>query len=151
MKEGERVAGEAFQTDFPDLKGFIKQLDMLDDNVNKSVRKNIKKGAGFIMSEQKRLIEGTAQFLADAIEMGDIYFTKNGTIGITTGYQYDAFNYEDTARKKYRTHTVSRHGIVHDGDYWQYADKEHAGVIGLMFEFGRPGKSSAHHRLRLYQ
>lgn len=140
------MAAETFQTDLPDLQGFIKSLDLLDDNVNKSVRKNIKKGAGLIMSEQKRLIEGTAQWLADCIEMGVVYVTKNGTIGVTTGYQYDAFNYEDTARKKYRTHTVSRQGIVHDADYWRYADKEHAGVIGLMFEFGRPGKSIAHHR-----
>ena len=109
------MAAETFQTDLPDLQGFIKQLDLLDDNVNKSVRENIRKGGGVICAEQKRLAEAINPKLADAIDLSRVYVTKKGVIGITSGYQADAFKTD--------------------------AEGFNPGVVGVTYEFGRPGGS----------
>lgn len=108
-------ANDVFQTDLPDLQGFMRELDMLNDNVNQSARKGMKKGADIIMKEQQRQISGKSGRCAKAIKKSKVYTTKKGAIGVTTGYQADAFC-ED-------------------------ADGFNPGVVGTMFEFGRPGQS----------
>ena len=148
-------------SEFDDLQSFINELDLLDDEINESLRIAMHQCGNMIAAEQKRLADQTGiDFLSSAISVGEVkarvsedhqypwggtYSTDN-VISITSGYHEDAFNYEDTKAKHFRTHTVSRQGIVHDGDYWKYSDKAKPGVIGLTYEFGRPGKSSAHHR-----
>lgn len=109
------MAAETFQTDLPDLQGFIKSLDLLDENVNRSVRENICKGGGVICAEQKRLAESINPKLADAIDLSRVYVTKKGVIGITSGYQADAFKTD--------------------------ADGFNPGIVGSTYEFGRPGGS----------
>lgn len=107
---------EIFDTDLPDLDSFIKQLDLLDDNVNAAVRKGMNEGADIILAEQRRRADVTGvPFLARHINKGAVYTTKRGSIGITTGYQSEAFKPD--------------------------ADGKNAGVIGLTYEFGRPGQS----------
>lgn len=142
------MSEEMFSTDMPDLESFIRQLDMFDDEQNKVILETMHDIGNNIEHSQKRLISKSkvADLLIDAIEQSSIYTNKNGVICVSVGYHTDVFNYKDTERKQFRTHTVSRQGIVHDADYWMYADREHAGVIGLTYEFGRPGKSAPHHR-----
>lgn len=107
---------EIFDTDLPDLQGFIKELDLLDENVNAAVRQGMHKGADIILAEQRRRADVTGvPFLARHINKGAVYTTKRGSIGITTGYQSEAFKPD--------------------------ADGKNAGVIGLTYEFGRPGQS----------
>lgn len=107
---------DTFNSDIPDLQGFIKELDLLDENVNAAVRQGMHKGADIILAEQRRRADATGvPFLARHINKGAVYTTKRGSIGITTGYQSEAFKPD--------------------------ADGKNAGVIGLTYEFGRPGQS----------
>ena len=101
---------DIFSSDIPDFKS----LDMLDENVNKATREGLNKCADIIVNAQKRHISSKSQRLANAISKGKIYVTKKGSIGISTGYHSKAF-------KK-------------DKDGFQ------AGIVGMVFEFGRPGK-----------
>ena len=105
---------DTFSSDIPDFSKFMKSLDMLDENVNKATRNGLNKGADIIVNAQKRHISSKSQRLANAISKGKIYVTKKGNIGISTGYHAKAF-------KK-------------DKDGFQ------AGIVGMVFEFGRPGK-----------
>lgn len=105
---------DIFSSDIPDFSKFMKSLDMLDENVNKATREGLNKGADIIVNAQKRHISSKSQRLANAISKGKIYVTKKGNIGISTGYHAKAF-------KK-------------DKDGFQ------AGIVGMVFEFGRPGK-----------
>lgn len=107
---------DTFISDIPDLQGFIKELDLLDENVNAAVRQGMHEGADIILAEQKRRADATGVlFLARHINKGAVYTTKRGSIGITTGYQSEAFKPD--------------------------ADGKNSGVIGLTYEFGRPGQS----------
>lgn len=105
---------DIFSSDIPDFSKFMKSLDMLDENVNKATREGLNKGADIIVNAQKRHISSKSQRLANAISKGKIYVTKKGNIGISTGYHAKAF-------KK-------------DKDGFQ------AGMVGMVFEFGRPGQ-----------
>lgn len=105
---------ELFSVELPDLQGFIRQLDMLDNGVNKAVRTAMHKGAEVICAEQKRLAGAISQRLADEISTSSVYVTKKGYIGITSGYQADAFSVKDGFNP---------------------------GIVGTMYEFGRPGQS----------
>lgn len=157
-----------FSMEMPDIQGLIKQLDLMNEYANQEVRDGLHEAAEMICREQKRL--APYSFLKDAITVGKIKLrnpytqivqtdssnimlhnkatkqTYAGVLSITTGYHANAFNYEQTKNHDRRTYTVSRSGIVHDGDYWKQASKEKPGVIGMTYEFGRPGKSSTHHR-----
>lgn len=107
---------DIFETDLPDLQGFIRQLDLLDENVNAAVRKGMDEGADIILAEQRRRADATGvPFLARHIGKGKIYSTKRGSLGITTGYQAEAFGADENGKN--------------------------VGVVGLTYEFGRPGQS----------
>ena len=107
---------DAFYCDLPDLQGFIRQLDLLDGNVNAAVRQGMNEGADIILAEQRRRADATGvPFLARHIGKGRIYSTKRGGLGITTGYQAEAFGADE--------------------------DGKNVGVVGLTYEFGRPGQS----------
>lgn len=105
-------ADETFSMDLPDIQGFIKTLDLMNENVNKSVRNGLHRGANIILAEQKRLAPSKLN-LSHYISKGNIYTTKNGTLGIAIGYMSDTFK-ED-------------------------ANGFNAGVVGMTYEFGRPG------------
>lgn len=111
------MSGVIFSSDMPDLDGFIKKLDMFDEEANKAVRTAMHSGADVIMREQKRLISGKSERLAAAISKSKVYATKNGSIGVSTGYQGGAFKTN--------------------------GDGFNPGIVGMVFEFGRPGSSSA--------
>ena len=106
------MADELFSTELPDIQALIKTLDVFNENVNKAVREGINKGADIILAEQKRL---APEKLSEYISKGKLYVTKKGVVGITTGYQANAFKPDENG-------------------------KNH-GVIGMVYEFGRPGKS----------
>lgn len=106
--------------DFPDLDAFIKKLDLLDKNVNAALREGLNAGADIIRDEQRRRISGKSAVLAHNINKGSIYTTARGTLGIKTGYQKEAFE--------------------------QDGEGTSPGLRGMIFEFGRPGHSSAPRR-----
>lgn len=148
---------------FSSLQSLVNKLDLLNNGVNQALRGAMHKAGNVILKEQRRLADETGvPFLSPAITVGQVKarvsktkmlpwgetVNSDNVISITIGYHENAFNYTDTARKQFRTHTVSRHGIVHDGDYWKQASKSKPGIIGMTYEFGRPGTSSAHGRNR---
>lgn len=156
------VGERAFLTsEMFDIQSMIQQLDLFNERTNEALRTAMHKSGSVIQKEMQRFADQTGvDFLSPAITVGKVKARKaknvtlpwgatsrtDNVIGITVGYHPSAFNYQDTANQRYRTHTVSRNGVVHDGDYWKLASKQSPGVIGLMYEFGRPGKSPAHHR-----
>lgn len=103
-----------FSMEMPDIQSLIKKLDMMNENVNKAVRDAMQDGANIIVNEQKRLAPDKLD-LAGHISKSKLYVTKKGVIGITTGYQPNAFEPDEN-------------GINH-------------GIVGMTYEFGRPGKS----------
>lgn len=105
---------DTFSSDIPDFSKFMKSLDMLDENVNKATREGLNKGADIIVNAQKRHISSKSQRLADAIKKGSIYTTKKGSVGISTGY--------------------------HAGSFKKDKDGFSPGMVGMVFEFGRPGQ-----------
>ena len=116
LERGDTISADVtFSTELPDFSELIKKLDMFDENVNKAVRSALNEGADMIVAEQKRLISGKSERLAENISKSRIYTTKKGRIGISAGYQPDAFEYD--------------------------ADGFNPGVVGMVHEFGRPGQS----------
>ena len=92
----------------------IRQLDLTDENVNKAVRSGLHQAADKIMKAQKQLIAGKSQRLANAVTKSSIYVTKKGVVGVSIGYHSSAFK-------------TDQNGF-------------NAGIVGTVFEFGRPGK-----------
>lgn len=109
-------ADETFSMDTPDLEGFIKELDMFDDNVNKALRSALHEAGNEICQAQRRMIQWKSQRLSDAISTGKVFVTKGGALGITSGYQSGAFEEDSTGFN--------------------------AGLVGMVTEFGRPGQSA---------
>ena len=108
------MADEFFSAELPDIQGFIKNLDLMDENINKAVRDGLHKGADIILAEQKRLAPSKLN-LSDYISKGNVYVTKKGVLGVAVGYLSDAF-------------VPDENNVNH-------------GVIGALYEFGRPGQS----------
>jgi len=104
---------EFITCDFPDLDGFIKQLDLFDENVNKALRNAMSASADMIVAAQRRLISSKSMRLAAHITKGGIEVTKNGVLTVRTGYQDEAFKTD--------------------------SEGFNPGVVGMVFEFGRPG------------
>lgn len=102
--------------DFPNLDAFIKQLDLTKENVNKALRAAMYTGADMIKNEQKRLISGKSRRLSAAIDKSEIEVTKSGSLKVTSGYQADTFETDDNGFNP--------------------------GVVGMTYEFGRPGQSN---------
>lgn len=103
---------DGFSMDFDGLGNFIEKLNLLDDNVNAAVRTGIHEGAALIEAEQKRLAPNKT---ASAIKTGNIYTTKKGKLKVDVGYLSDSFKKNENG----------------DG----------LGLIGTIYEFGRPGSS----------
>lgn len=110
------MSEEAFSTDMPDLEGFIKELDMFDENVNRALRTALHTAGDMIGQAQKRLVLSKSKRLAAAISTSRVYTTKDGALGITSGYQAGAFQEDSTGFN--------------------------AGLVGMVTEFGRPGQSA---------
>lgn len=119
--------------DFPNLDAFIKQLDLMNANVNRALRNSLKHCGKMIAGSQKRKIRYKSKRLADAIGEGEIFITENGALGIKVGYQPWTFDvdYEDV-------------------DYENDVSTK-IGVIGMVFEFGRPGQSAERSSLTTYR
>lgn len=105
-----------FKAELPDIQTFIRNLNLLDENINKAVRDGLHKGAERIASAQRRLAPYN---LSQYIAAGDIYVTKKGNLGVICGYV--GIDYKEL------------HGLTHSVSPF---------VLGRIFEFGRPGNSS---------
>lgn len=116
------MSEEIFTSELPDLKGLMGKLDAMDEESNKAIRKGIDRGGNVILAEQKRLIRGKSKRLEKALKKSKLIVGKKGTVGVSTGYQEDCFSTEES----------------HGEQYWK---KESDGVMGLTYEFGRPGES----------
>lgn len=122
------MSEEAFSMDIPDLEGFIRELDMFDENVNKALRVALHEAGNMICQAQKRMILSKPRAkpdrksnlrlvkLADAIKTSRVYTTKSGALGITSGYQAGSFKTD--------------------------SEGFNPGLVGVVTEFGRPGTSS---------
>lgn len=102
--------------DIPDLDGFIRDLDLTKDEVARAIPKAMQQGAKKIVAEQQRLIRDTSKRCAAAIGYSGVFSDKRGKFGVSCGYLSDAFAKKD-------------------------ADGSNPGVIGVMYEHGRPGSS----------
>ena len=109
------MSEEIFSTNMPDLEGFIKELDLFDDNVNRALLTALHTAGDMIGQAQKRLVLSKSKRLAAAISTSDVYTTKDGALGITSGYQSSAFKSD--------------------------SDGFNPGLVGMVTEFGRPGES----------
>ena len=105
----------AFTSDMPDLEGFIKELDLFDENVNRALRTALHTAGDMIGQAQKRLVLPKSKRLAAAISTSRVYTTKDGALGITSGYQAGAFQEDSTGFNP--------------------------GLVGMVTEFGRPRSS----------
>lgn len=117
-------AEEVFHSELPDIRSMIKKLDAFDERANKVIRDGINRGGDIILAEQRRLIgsQKVGKRLSKAIKKSRLTVSKKNKkfVSVSMGYQEDSFN-------------------VGSGDkYWQ---KESDGIIGLTYEFGRPGQS----------
>ena len=104
---------EIFSTELPDIQKFIKDLDLLDENVNSAVRNAMHTAADIVVNEQKRLLVSNHPRLVKYVTKGNLKVSKKGNITIDCGYQAEAFK--------------------------TYEDKTNMGVYGAAVEFGRPG------------
>lgn len=112
------MSDAVFSMDMPDLQSLIKKLDMFDTKQNEALREALHRVGQNMQQAQKRRI-GSAKGgdkLSEAITVSKVYTTKNGTLGITSGYQETAFKTD--------------------------SEGFNPGIVGAMREFGRPGKSS---------
>lgn len=114
-----------FSMDFSDLGQLIKELDMFDERCNHAVLNAIHKAGDMIEAEQKRIISDVSKELPNFIMQGNVYLTKKDTVGITVGYQSNVFEYDENGFNP--------------------------GIVGTMFEFGRPGKSNNSRRSDKYR
>lgn len=117
-------AEEVFHSELPDIRSMIKKLDAFDERANKAIRDGINRGGDIILAEQRRLIgsQKVGKRLSKAIKKSRLTVSKKNKnfVSVSMGYQEDSFK-------------------VGMGDkYWQ---KESDGIIGLTYEFGRPGQS----------
>lgn len=119
------MSDDFFQMEMPDLDGFIRELDLLNEQVSEAVREGMHEGAEIVAREQRA--EAAAAgivFVADYIDISDVYSSQRGSLGISTGFMPRAFE-------------------QHDG--------KQPGVVGLTYEFGRPGQSRNRSRDTMYQ
>lgn len=108
---------EIFTSTLPNIQGFIKELDLMDENVNAAAKSGIHQGAEIIKAEQQRLITPKSKRLAKAISSSRVTSSKKGIAYIRSGYLESAFSTD--------------------------SDGFNPGVVGTMYEFGRPGSSEA--------
>ena len=106
-----------FSMEMPDIQGLIKQLDLMNEYANQELRDGLHEAAEIIYREKKRLVPDKLDF-SEHISKSKLYVTKQGVIAITIGYQPNAFEPDED-------------GINH-------------GIVGMTYEFGRPGKSPQH-------
>lgn len=111
------MSNEFFSMEMPDIQGFIKKLDMYDQQQNETLLTALHKVGDNMKQAQKRRISGVkvGDKLSEYITCGDVYTTEKGSLGIRSGYQAGAFKKD--------------------------SDGFNPGVVGMTWEFGRPGQS----------
>lgn len=111
------MSNEFFSMELPDLDGFIKKLDMYDQQQNEALRTALHQVGDNMKQAQKRRISGVkvGDKLSEYITCGAVYTTEKGSLGIRSGYQAEAFKTD--------------------------SDGFNPGVVGMTWEFGRPGQS----------
>lgn len=121
------MSDAVFSMDMPDLQSLIKKLDMFDTKQNEALREALHRVGQNMQQAQKRRISSVkgGDKLSDAITVSKVYTTKNGTLGITSGYQETAFKTD--------------------------SEGFNPGIVGAMREFGRPGKCSQRSKPKMKQ
>ena len=119
-----------FSTETPDLKSLIDSLDMMKDYQRTALIDGMHEAGNIIIAEQKRLISGKSKRLEQAI----------GHDGVGSYKESDIFN-PVTLEKDNRSAYYIRCGYLEDA-FETDKDGFNPGVIGLMYEFGRPGESN---------
>lgn len=111
------MSNEFFSMEMPDLDGFIKKLDMYDRQQNEALRTALHQVGDNMKQAQRRRISGVkaGDKLSEFITRGEVYTTKKGSLGIRSGYQAGAFKTD--------------------------SEGFNPGVVGMTWEFGRPGQS----------
>ena len=111
------MSNEFFSMELPDLDSFIKKLDMYDRQQNEALRTALHQVGDNMKQAQKRRISGVkvGDKLSEYITCGAVYTTEKGSLGIRSGYQAEAFKTD--------------------------SDGFNPGVVGMTWEFGRPGQS----------
>ena len=111
------MSNEFFSMELPDLDSFIKKLDMYDRQQNEALRTALHQVGDNMKQAQKRRISGVkvGDKLSEYITCGSVYTTEKGSLGIRSGYQAEAFKTD--------------------------SDGFNPGVVGMTWEFGRPGQS----------
>lgn len=128
LNDNVKADHEFFQMDFSDLQVLIEKLKLFESELHREILIDaMHEAAEMITAEQKRLISGTSERLAEHIRYDGVgvmykhyYSIKDGKI--TKGVVY------------------IRCGYLED-DWETDADGFNPGLIGTMFEFGRPGQS----------
>ena len=111
------MSNEFFSMEMPDIQGFIKKLDMYDQRQNEALLTALHKVGDNMKQAQRRRISGVkaGNKLSEFITRGEVYTTEKGSLGIRSGYQKEAFKPD--------------------------SDGFNPGVVGMTWEFGRPGQS----------
>jgi hypothetical protein len=111
------MSNEFFSMEMPDLDSFIKKLDMYDRQQNEALRTALHQVGDNMKQAQRRRISGVkaGNKLSEFITRGEVYTTKKGSLGIRSGYQAGAFKTD--------------------------SEGFNPGVVGMTWEFGRPGQS----------
>lgn len=125
---------EFFSMDFSDLQELIDRLIKLDLNYNDIIIEGMHKAADMITREQKRLISSKSTKLAEAIDYDGVGTNK------TTYYSPSKLD------KVTREVVYIRCGYLEDA-FDEDADGFNAGIVGTMYEYGRPGKSDDSRRM----
>ena len=123
-----------FSMDFSDLQELIDRLIKLDLNYNDIIIEGMHKAADMITREQKRLISSKSTKLAEAIDYDGVGTNK------TTYYSPSKLD------KVTREVVYIRCGYLEDA-FDEDADGFNAGIVGTMYEYGRPGKSDDSRRM----
>lgn len=135
IQEGKTLsAGTVFSTETPDLKSLIDALDMMEDYQRNALIEGMHEAGDIIVEEQRRLIRNKSNRLANAIDRE----------GVGTYKRQKVFN-PVTLEKDTRQAYYVRCGYLEDA-FETDAHGFNPGIIGTMYEFGRPGKSDATRR-----
>ena len=75
-----------FKMQVPDIQSLIKELDLLDENVDRALITAVDKAGDTILNAQKALIAPKSKLLSNAMKKSRVYVTRRGQIHVKTGY-----------------------------------------------------------------
>lgn len=134
LNRNANAQNEFFTMDLSDLQDLIERLMFFEDEYFDVIIEGMHKAADVILREQKRLISSKSTKLAEAIDYDGI--------GTNTTTYYSPSKMENITRDI----VYIRCGYLEDA-FDEDADGFNAGIVGTMYEYGRPGKSNDSRRM----